>query len=79
MNVINDFKEYDTENLSDIDSVSSEKIQDIDDYLDLDYEKDDSFISPELTENTLQKLLQEEMEFYSTAFPQATLSQKFLR
>ena len=79
MNVINDFKEYDTENLSDIDSVSSEKIQDIDDYLDLDYEKDDSFISPELTENNLQKLLQEEMEFYSTAFPQATLSQKFLR
>ena len=79
MNELNDCKEYDIENQSDIDSESSERIQDIDDYLDLDYEKDDSFTSPDLTENTLQKLLQEEMEFYSTAFPQATLSQKFLR
>ena len=77
--MINDFKGYDSENLSEIESDSNDEIQVIDDYLDVDDKEADSCDSTDVNESTLQKLLQQEMEFYSTAFPQATLSQKFLR
>ena len=82
LKVINDSWErwMTMENLSDIESDCSEKIQDIDYYLYSDDEKDDSFIPTDFNEKkTLQKFLQREMECYSIAFPHATLSQKFLR
>ena len=79
MKKINVDIEYDIENLSEIESDSNDEIQVIDDYLDVDDKEADSSDSTDVNEGTLQKLLQQEMAFYSTAFPQATLSQKFLR
>ena len=67
------------ENVSEFDSDCSEEVQDIDDYLYSDDEEDDRFIPTDFNDKkTLQKFLQREMDFYSTAFPHATLSQKFL-
>lgn len=77
--MINGFKEYDVENKSEIESDSNEEIQYIGDYLYLDGEEVDRSHPADLDVNTLQKFLQREMEFYSAAFPQDTLSQSFLR
>ena len=79
LTVINDFKEYDIENLSETESDSNEDLLNIGNYLYLDGEEVDNSISTDLNVDYLQKFLQREMEFYSAAFPQATLSQKFLR
>ena len=78
--MINDFKVYGTEKWSEIKSDSCVEILDIDDYLYSDDEEDDSFIPTYFNDKkTLQKFLQGEMDLYSTAFPHATFSKKFLR
>ena len=76
----NYLKVYEIENLSEIESDSSVEMLDIDDYLYSDEEEEDSFIPTDFNDKkTLQKFLQREIDFYSTAFPHATLSEKFLR
>ena len=65
-------KEYSLQNSSESESDSNEGIQEIDDCLYLDDEEADKFISTDMNENTLQKFLQREMEFYATAFPTTT-------
>ena len=66
--------------VSEINSDCSEEIQDIDDYLYANDEEDDRFIPTCFNDKkTLQKFLQREMDLYSTAFPNSTLSQKFYR
>lgn len=69
-------KEYSQQNSSESESDSSEEIQVVDNYLYLDDEEVDKFISTDINEKTLQKFLQREKQFYATAFPLATLSRK---
>ena len=78
-------KEYSLQNSSQSESVSCEEIQEIDDYLYLNDEDADKFISTDINDKTLQKFIQREMDFYATAFPHithihtATLSRKLSR
>ena len=72
-------KEYSLQNSSESESDSCEKIQEIDDYLYLNDEEADKFISTNINDKALQKFIQREMGFYAAAFPQATLSRKLSR
>ena len=78
-------KEYRLQNSSESESDNSEEIQEIDDYLYLNDEEADKFISTDINDKTLEKFIQREMEFYATAFPHithihtATLSRKLSR
>ena len=80
-------KEYSLQTSFESESDSCEEIQEIDDYLYLNDEEADKFISTDINEKTLQKFIQREMEFYATAFPHcytsrlhtATLSRKLSR
>ena len=78
-------KEYSLQNSSESESDDSEEIQEIDDYLYLNDEEVDKFISTDINDKTLKKFIQREMEFYATAFPHithihtATLSRKLSR
>ena len=65
-------KEYSQQNSSESESDSSEEIQEVDDYLYLDDEEVDKFISTDINDKSLEKFIQQEMEFYATAFPHIT-------
>ena len=75
----NAFKEYDSENSSESDSDSSNDVTEIEDYLYLDDEQANNFISTDINEKNLQKFLQQEMDFYRKAFPQEILMRKSSR
>ena len=70
-----DDSEYSCENDSDF----SDDITEINDCIYLDDEDVNSFISTDINENTIQKFLQREMDFYKKAFPQDILIRKSSR
>jgi len=79
MNLLKDSKVCESEDCSDIKilvSDCSDDIVEIDDCLHVDDEEVDNFISTEINEKTLQTFLQREMDFYTKAFPQGTLSRR---
>ena len=79
MRLKNGPKVDDSEYSYDNDSNFSDDITEINDYIYLDDEDVDSFISTDINENTIQKFLQREMDFYKKAFPQDILIRKSSR
>ena len=69
----------DSEYSCDNDSDFSDDITEIDDCIYIDDEDVNSFISTDINENTIQKFLQREMDFYKKAFPQDILIRKSSR
>ena len=69
-------KQSNSECSSEIDSDSSEDIEEIEDCLYIDDEDIDNFISKDINEKTLQEFLKREMNFYAKAFPQDILTRK---
>ena len=63
-------------NKKECDKNGIEDITEIDEYLYLDDEDADHFISKDMNEKTLKKFLQIEQDFYIKAFPQDTLLRK---
>ena len=69
----------DSEYSCDNDSDFSDDITEINDCIYLDDEDVNNFISTDINENTIQKFLQREMDFYKKAFPQDILIRKSSR
>ena len=79
MRLKNGPKVDDSEYSCDNDSDFSDDITEINDSIYLDDEDVNSFISTDINENTIQKFLQREMDFYKKAFPQDILIPKSSR
>ena len=79
MRLKNGPKVDDSEYSYDNDSDFSDDIIEINDCIYLDDEDVNSFISTDINENTIQKFLQREMDFYKKAFPQDILIRKSSR